>query len=202
MFMVGTKRRANIAGERPSREAASRPAVDADEAALFREATRGVRPLANDRSPPPRGKPPARARFTRADRTAILEESLEAPPDEASAATGETVTFARAAVQDAVVRKLRRGHYRIQAELDLHGLTVREAKAVLREFLAEGLELRLTCVRIIHGKGLRSGPRGPVLKSTVSVILQRTAGVLAFVSARAVDGGTGALYVLLSSRSR
>jgi DNA-nicking Smr family endonuclease len=202
MFMVGTKRRANIAGRRPSREAAARFPVDAAEAALFREATRDVRPLADDRRlPAPRAKPPARARFTRADRQAILEESLDPTPDEAAAAMGETASYARAGVQDAVLRKLRRGHYRIQAELDLHGLTVPEAKAALREFLAESLELGLTCVRIVHGKGLRSGPRGPVLKTTVAALLQRTSAVLAFVSARAVDGGTGALYVLLSTRS-
>jgi DNA-nicking Smr family endonuclease len=202
MVMVGTKRRANIAGQRPSREASARFPVDAADAALFREAMRDVRPLANDRLPVPRAKPPARARFTRADRLGVLEESLDPTPDEANAATGETASYARAGVQDAVLRKLRRGHYRIQAELDLHGLTVREAKSALREFLAESLELGLTCVRIIHGKGLRSGPRGPVLKTTVAAILQRSSAVLAFVSARAVDGGTGALYVLLCVRSR
>ena len=200
--MVGTKRRANIAGRRPSREATARFPVDAADAALFREATRDVRPLGDDRLPVPRAKPPARARFTRADRQAILEESLDPQPDEMIAATGEAAAYTRAGVQHAVLRKLRRGHYRIQAELDLHGLTAREAKSELRGFLAEALELGLTCVRIIHGKGLRSGPRGPVLKTTVAAVLQRSSAVLAFVSARAVDGGTGALYVLLSVRSR
>ncbi len=168
--------------------------------ALFREATRDVRPLAQDHPPPPRAKPPPRARFARADRLAILDESLQIPADDSALAGGEVVSYARAGVQDSVLRKLRRGHYRVQAELDLHGLTVREAKGALREFLAEALERGLTCVRIIHGKGLRSGPRGPVLKVAVSVLLQRSAHVLAFVSARGVDGGTGALYALLSSR--
>ncbi len=170
-----------------------------DESALFREATRDVRPLAHDHVPAPRAKPPARARFTRADRLAILDESLRTPADDASLAGGEVSSYARAGVQDSVLRKLRRGHYRVQADLDLHGLTVRQAKAALGEFLAEALGRHLTCVRIVHGKGLRSGPRGPVLKATVSAVLQRSDRVLAFVSARSVDGGTGAVYALLSA---
>ena len=58
----------------------------------------------------------------------------------------------------------------------------------------------MRCVRIVHGKGLRSGHRGPVLKGVVSALLRNTGAVLAYVSARPVDGGTGALYVLLEGR--
>ncbi len=159
-----------------------------------------MRPLAHDHPPPPRAKPPPRARFARAERLAVLDESLQSVADDPSLASGEVSSYARAGVQHSVLRKLRRGHYRVQAELDLHGLTVREAKPILREFLAEALDRGLTCVRIIHGKGLRSGPRGPVLKTLVSGVLRRSAPVLAFVSARDVDGGTGAVYALLSSR--
>jgi DNA-nicking Smr family endonuclease len=97
-----------------------------------------------------------------------------------------------------VLRRLRRGEFRIQREIDLHGLTVAEAKLALRQFLIETLEQQVRCVRVIHGKGLRSGHRGPVLKTTVSAVLRRTGAVLAYVSARPVDGGTGALYVLLA----
>jgi DNA-nicking Smr family endonuclease len=98
-----------------------------------------------------------------------------------------------------VLRKLRRGQYRVQAELDLHGLTVPEAKEELRAFLADALEHHIRCVRVIHGKGLRSGHRGPVLKGVVSNVLRRVGPVLAYVSARHVDGGTGAVYVLLAT---
>jgi DNA-nicking Smr family endonuclease len=101
-------------------------------------------------------------------------------------------------VQTAILRKLRRGQYRVQAEIDLHGLTVREAKEALREFVADALQRHFRCVRIIHGKGLRSGHRGPVLKGAVSSVLRRIGPVLAYVSARPVDGGTGAIYVLLA----
>ncbi len=86
----------------------------------------------------------------------------------------------------------------MQREIDLHGLTVAEAKAALRQFLVAALEQQVRCVRIIHGKGLRSGHRGPVLKGAVNAMLRRSDAVLAYVSARQVDGGTGAVYVLLA----
>jgi DNA-nicking Smr family endonuclease len=87
----------------------------------------------------------------------------------------------------------------VQREIDLHGLSAAEAKQALRSFLVAALEQQVGCVRVIHGKGLRSGPRGPVLKSAVSGVLRRSDAVLAYVSARPADGGTGALYVLLAA---
>jgi DNA-nicking Smr family endonuclease len=104
-------------------------------------------------------------------------------------------------VQDSVLKKLKRGEYRVEAVCDLHGLRAVEAKEALREFLAESLAHNLRCVRVIHGKGMGSGPRGPVLKVAVNMILRKTAPVLAFTSARRVDGGTGAINVLLSNQS-
>jgi DNA-nicking Smr family endonuclease len=173
---------------------------EADDTRLFREAVRGVRPLAQ-RTPPP--QPPQarpRARFTRADRAAVLEESLDAAGADPQLAGGEELVFHRAHIPQSVLRRLRRGDYRVQREIDLHGLTVAEAKLALRQFLVNALEQHVRCVRIVHGKGLRSGHRGPVLKAAVNAVLRRTGAVLAYVSARRVDGGTGALYVLLSSR--
>jgi DNA-nicking Smr family endonuclease len=168
-----------------------------DEARLFREAVRGVRPLSERRPAPaaPRVRP--KARFTRADRAAVLKESLEPAPGDPAVAGGEELAFHRPQIQPAVLRRLRRGEFRVQREIDLHGLTVAEAKHALRQFLIAALEQQVRCVRIVHGKGLRSGSRGPVLKSAVSSVLRRTGAVLAYVSARQVDGGTGALYVLL-----
>ena len=172
----------------------------ADEARLFREAVRGVRPLRSGAPPqrPPRLSP--RARFTRADRAAVLRESLDGTSVDPALAGGDELVFRRPQVQPTVLRRLRGGEYRVEREIDLHGLTAAEAKHALREFLIEALERRVRCVRIVHGKGLRSGHRGPVLKSTVSGVLRRTGAVLAYVSARPVDGGTGAVYVLLSPR--
>jgi DNA-nicking Smr family endonuclease len=175
------------------------PDGEADEAGLFREAMRGVRPL-RPRSPaprPPRARP--HARFARADRMAVLAESLCTAGADPELAGGDELVFHRPQVQPRVLRRLRRGEYRVQREIDLHGLTVAEAKHALRAFLVRCLERQVRCVRVIHGKGLRSGHRGPVLKSSVSAVLRRTGAVLAFVSARPVDGGTGALYVLLAA---
>jgi DNA-nicking Smr family endonuclease len=176
------------------------PKLDENDAHLFREAVRDVKPLDYDAPvvEPPR-RPPPRARFTRADRHAVLQESLYADVGDPELASGEELVFAREGVQKVVLRKLRRGQYRVQAEIDLHGLTVAEAKEALRTFLAHALHQHFRCVRIVHGKGLRSGHRGPVLKGAVSSVLRRVGPVLAYVSARQVDGGTGALYVLLAT---
>jgi len=169
-----------------------------DDARLFREAVRDVKPMT--RQPPEARRPGAapRARFTRADRRAVLRESLSGGTDDPALASGDELVFHRAGLQSPVLRKLLRGQYRVEAELDLHGLNVADAKHALRDFLAEALNRQMRCVRIIHGKGLRSGHRGPVLKSAVSGVLRRMGSVVAYVSARPVDGGTGAVYVLLS----
>jgi DNA-nicking Smr family endonuclease len=97
-------------------------------------------------------------------------------------------------------RRLRRGDFRVDSELDLHGLTVPQARAALAAFLAEAIGQGCRVVRIVHGKGLRSGTRGPVLRAMVNDSLRRICAVLAFASAREVDGGTGACLVLLESR--
>lgn len=167
---------------------------------LFREAVRDVKPLAQrTRAPANRRKPPPRARFTAADRALVLVESLQDPGAGEMADTGDEISFRRDGVQDGVMRKLKRGEYRVEGVCDLHGLRVDEAKDALREFLAESLAHRLRCVRVIHGKGKGSGPRGPVIKTAVNMILRKTGPVLAFTSARRVDGGTGAINVLLGT---
>jgi DNA-nicking Smr family endonuclease len=168
-----------------------------EEARLFRAAVRGVRPLGALPRPPPVPRVRPHARFTRADRAAVLKESLDDAAADPALAGGEELVFHRPQVQARVLRRLKRGEFRVQREIDLHGLTVSEAKQALRAFLISALEHEVRCVRVIHGKGLRSGHRGPVLKSAVSAVLRRTGAVLAYVSARQVDGGTGALYVLL-----
>lgn len=174
------------------------PTSDDEDLRVFRDAVRDVKPLEHETALADRPRPRPQARFSRADRQAVLMESLTADLADPSVGSGDELIFQRPGVQDSVVRKLRRGHYRVQAELDLHGLTVAEAKQALREFLADAVVHHARCVRIIHGKGLRSGHRGPVLKGAVSGVLRRMGVVLAYVSARQVDGGTGAVYVLLS----
>jgi DNA-nicking Smr family endonuclease len=171
---------------------------DDGESHAFREAMRGVRRLkraAVARRAAP--KPPPQARFTRADQAEVLRESLMPPADEAMLSTGDELSFRRPHVPESVLMKLRRGEFAVDAEIDLHGMNAAEAKAALREFVGAAIERHMSCVRVIHGKGRRSGPRGPVLKNIVSHWLQRANDVVAFGSARAVDGGSGATYVLL-----
>ncbi len=175
-----------------------KPKPDEDEIALFREAVRGVKPLARPaRVAGDAPKPRARARFARADRQLVLAEILHGSADEPELVAADPTHFARPGVPESTLRKLRRGQYRIQAELDLHGLTQAQAKVQLREFLNAAWQRDARCLRIVHGKGLRSGATGPVLRALVNSVLRRTAPVLAFTSARQVDGGTGAVYVLL-----
>ena len=177
------------------------PKLDDNDADLFREAVRDVKPLAYDApvvEPPQRPRPVAR--FTRADRYAVLQESLYADVSDPELASGEELVFAREGIQKIVLRKLRRGQYQVQAEIDLHGLTVAEAKEAVRTFLANALERHFRCVRIIHGKGLRSRAAGPVLKALTDRMLRRRDDVVAFASARPMQGGTGAVVVLLKGR--
>jgi DNA-nicking Smr family endonuclease len=120
------------------------------------------------------------------------------PASTADAVTGDGVlSFQRAGVRTQVMRRLRRGLYPIDDELDLHGQNQSAARDQLAEFIEHSRSRGCRCVRIIHGKGYRSGARGPVLKTAVNLWLRRHMDVMAFVSARAIDGGAGAVYVLL-----
>jgi len=171
-----------------------------DDIRAFRDAVKGTRPLsATPRVRPNRPKPKPRARFRRLGEAEVLEDSLQLSPIDLEVEFGDELTYRRSGIQDAVMRRLRRGYYRVESELDLHGLTVPEAKSAMRDFLARAIARQYRCVRVIHGKGLGSGPRGPVIKQSVNVILRRTDAVVAFCTARPIDGGTGAIYVLLKS---
>lgn len=174
------------------------PPPDPGEADAFREAVRDVRRLeaAEPAIAPPRPAP--RARFRRLDERQVLAESLELGPGELLVETGDELLFRRAHLPRRLTDRLRRGEFAVADEIDLHGLSALEARAALRDFLAAALRRRLTCVRIVHGKGLRSGPRGPVLKHAVNTWLRKVDAVIAFASAPRRDGGTGAVYVLLA----
>lgn len=173
------------------------PSVEVPDDTAFRDAIGDVRPLAPRAEVPGPPPPPPRARFRRADDDAVLAESLASDPLGWEVETGEELLFRRPPVPARVLEQLRRGEYAVEDEIDLHGLTAASAREALREFLAEALARRLRCVRVVHGKGLRSGPRGPVLKHAVNAWLRRIDRVLAFASAPRRNGGTGAVYVLL-----
>jgi DNA-nicking Smr family endonuclease len=180
--------------------AMQRPPADDElpDDASFRDAVGDVKPLPPQPVAPRPPRPKPTAAFRRADERAALEESLALAPGEWLIETGDELLFRRAQLSSRLLERLRRGEFAVEDELDLHGLTALEARAALREFLNEALTRRFACVRIIHGKGLRSGPRGPVLKHAVNVWLRKVDAVLAFASAPRRDGGTGAVYVLLA----
>jgi DNA-nicking Smr family endonuclease len=174
-----------------------------DDLRAFREAMNGVRPMPPRTTPVAAPKPPPEARFPRAEEREVPRESLLPPADPALLDTGEELAFHRPGVSADVLRRLRRGQFAVAAEIDLHGLGRHAAHDALRAFVAEAVGRGHGCVRVVHGKGRGSGPRGPVLKHVVNHWLRRMEDVLAFCSARPVDGGTGAAYVLLTpARSR
>lgn len=172
---------------------------DDDEIGLFRQAVGDARPLRRDVVEPVRKPVPAKARFTRRDERDVLDESLEPSRTDTEFGSGDTLSFCRGQVGRRTFRKLGRGRFSVQSELDLHGMTVREAREALAGFVEAAHYRGHRCVRIIHGKGRGSGMAGPVLKGKVDAWLRRWDAVLAFVSAQPVDGGSGAIYVLLKA---
>jgi DNA-nicking Smr family endonuclease len=183
--------------ERRQREQDTRR--DAD---LFRHAVGQVKPLASAPKAVPEVERPAPvARQHLADEQAALAESLS---DEFSVEslldTDEALSFARSGIGNDTLRKLRRGHWVIQAQLDLHGMRTDQAREALAEFLRNCTRRGLRCVRVIHGKGLGSVNKEPVLKNKVRSWLVQKDEVIAYCQARAADGGTGALVVLLKAQ--
>jgi DNA-nicking Smr family endonuclease len=128
----------------------------------------------------------------------VLHESIS---DEFDASTlletDDALSFRRRGIGIDVARKLRRGHWSIQSEIDLHGLRTDDAREALSQFLREAMRQGLRCVRVVHGKGLGSPGKTPVLKGKVHGWLVQKNEVLAFVQARGDEGGAGAVVVLL-----
>lgn len=192
-----------MAKQRP--QGRSETAPPSEDALAFRAAVRDVKPLAQTPlpeglvKPSPRGRRrPKPAIDIEADMPLVAVPHAELPGGVPSSPGGsDALTFQRAGVRTQVVRRLRRGLIPIEDELDLHGLTQTAARDQLARFLEYNRDAGRRCVRIIHGKGYRSGARGPILKIAVDQWLRRHMDVMAFTSAKAIDGGTGAVYVLL-----
>lgn len=171
--------------------------ISPEDRQLFRKAVSGSRRLVQDRIKPHkvRVKPIPQQRLL--DEQQVLTDMLHDPPDFADMETGEELLFIRNGLQHNVARKLRRGQYRIDAELDLHRMTSTQARDAVSRFLSICQRQGHRCIRIIHGKGLSSFNKLPVLKGKLNYWLQQRDEVVAFCSARPRDGGTGAIYVLL-----
>ena len=182
-------------------KAAQQARADQD---LFARAIGATQPLrAHGRVvhvPPPT---PPEPRLRALDEQAVLRESLS---DEFDASTllhvDEHLSFRRPGIGPDVTAKLRRGHWAVQGQIDLHGLRVDEAREALASFVRDAVRAGLRCVRVVHGKGLGSPGRAPVLKAKVHGWLIQKKEVLAFVQAKPLEGGAGALLVLLAQPQR
>ena len=166
---------------------------------LFQRAAGAVQRLpAHATAALPAAKPDPQPRQQERDQQAVLREAIS---DEFDISTllevDETLSFRRPGIGSDVTRKLRKGDWTIQAEIDLHGLRREEAREALGQFIRESVKLGLRCLRVVHGKGLGSPGKTPVLKGRVQSWLVQKQEVLAYVQAKPSDGGAGALLVLL-----
>jgi DNA-nicking Smr family endonuclease len=175
---------------------------DRDDAELFRAAIgadRGkVRALPEVPLPPSPPKPKPSAKMARRDEEAARNEFQHALV--AALDADDVLSHRRDEIPPLVLKRLARGEYSPQEELDLHGLPARTAETLLREFLRDCRTHGIGCVRIVHGKGRNSEERLPVLKNLVDRVLRQRADVLAFHSPPAAQGGSGAVLVLLEKR--
>lgn len=169
-----------------------------EDARLFRDAIGRVRPLK-----PVQGSGPARPRplpeptqFLR-DEARVRDELLTHPFDPGLVEGGDEISYLKPGQPSRMLTRLRRGQFSVRAEIDLHEMSQAVARNAIRQFLDECRREREWCVRIVHGKGLRSKAQGPVLKKLTDALLRQRADVLAFASARPAQGGTGAVIVLL-----
>jgi DNA-nicking Smr family endonuclease len=171
------------------------------ERTLFQRAAGAVKPIRDPgRVPLAPEQPPPIPVQQQLDEQRVLRESLS---DEFDATTlldvDDALSFRRPGIGADVTRRLRRGEWSIQREIDLHGLRRDQAREVLASFLRDAHRQGLRCVRVVHGKGLGSPGKMPVLKSKVQGWLIQKEEVLAFVQARGDEGGAGALVVLLKT---
>ncbi|RYF64927.1 MAG: DNA mismatch repair protein MutS, partial [Comamonadaceae bacterium] len=149
-------------------------------------------------------EPPAPIPFQhQLDEQRVMRESIS---DEFDVATlldvDDAMSFRRPGIGTDVTRKLRAGEWSIQRQLDLHGLRSDEAREALGAFIRTAHRQGVRCVRVVHGKGLGSPGKQPVLKTKTQRWLIQKNEVLAFVQAKPAEGGAGALVVLLAPVGR
>ncbi len=160
----------------------------------------GVKPLKQDKIAPYRHPADTTPRQRLLDDQRVMDELLEESDESASYESGDELKYLRSGYSSRLLKKLRRGDYAIQDELDLHGLIVSEAKQETHGFINECARDNVRAIRIVHGKGRNSSGRKPVLKNMLIGWLSKNQHVIAVVSTPANDGGTGAVYVLLASK--
>lgn len=171
-----------------------------DDADLFRAAIGRVRELPAAPPAPQAPKPPASPRMAARDDDDARSEFQRMLDERGPLQGGDVLSYRRNEIAPRILRKLAKGEFAAQDELDLHHADAASAEAMLRAFLLDCRSAGAGCVRIVHGKGLRSRDGVPVLKSVVDRILRQRSDVLAFHSAPAAQGGSGAVLVLLRPR--
>ena len=175
-----------------------RPAnVSAEDLRLFAEAVGPVRRMRSQEPAAERARPEPEPRQVLLDEARVSDELMHSAIDPADVEVGEELSYLKDGHSPQVLRRLKRGHYSIADEIDLHQMTTVVARAAVKAFLDDSRRDGRLCVKIIHGKGLRSRAEGPVVKRLVDGLLRRRADVLAFASAKPAEGGTGAVIVLL-----
>lgn len=176
-----------------------KPRIEADpeDIALFHEAIGPVRRIEAPPAPPAAPKPRPKPRQHEADEIEALRESRSEAAVASALAASEDLRYLADGRSPRLLRRLRRGQYAVQDEIDLHHLSGDQAEAVLRQFLGEARAAGHLCLRIVHGKGQHSRDGIPVVRNRVDALLRRRGEVLAFTSAPPAQGGSGALLVLL-----
>lgn len=177
------------------------PPPDPDDLAAFHAAVADAKPLPPSNRVHLGGRtPPPHPTQRRADEQAVLHEALHGPIGlQDRLEGGDEPNFLRPGLASGVLKDLRRGRWVVQEHIDLHGMNREEARTALAIFLHECLKHGIRCVRIVHGKGLRSPGKLSVLRQLVRGWLMQKDEVLAYCQAPPRDGGEGALWVLLRS---
>ena len=170
--------------------------LNSEDCDLFRQTIGIVRPVNNDKILlNTKHKPKPYPKEINSPLACPLSHSTEYDLDKVG--LEDSLSYTAPGLQTAVLKKLRKGFFGLDAEIDLHGLTSNAAKQQLLQFLHEGTQTGCRCVHIVHGKGYRSVDQQPVLKNNLNLWLRQHQDVLAFCSASPKNGGTGAVFVLL-----
>lgn len=170
--------------------------ISEEDSALFREAIGNIKPIKQDKILHDSKNTSPRVNSTQ-EELELHQTLYDSEFEENLLERGDTLFFARPEINKQTIRKLRRGQFKVDEELDLHGMTVEMARTALENFLTDCKYNSWRCVSIIHGKGISSENKKPVIKNKVNNWLQQRDDVLAFCSATRADGGTGAIYLLL-----
>lgn len=179
-------------------------AVDAGDTELLKLALEGVQPLTPpNRAKPLRQKPRPIVRLDERGDQKNLLTPLDITPSapETGQQCDDALIYRSNGLSQQHLRKLRRGHWKTQDNLDLHGMTIEQAHQLTSDFLSDAIRQGLRCVRIVHGKGLRSPNREPVIKKNLAAWLQQWKEILAYCQAPPAEGGSGAVLVLLREKA-